>query len=336
MFILWTPRLSRLRLIDHELKSRIPSHSCWSNNHIPVNSSTHYFSHHTNISRNRIRAKTQAQTFHAKLPGRSTQRLARPSSAMATNGTTVPAMINRALLSKGQRKLLDQYKKPPGWMYGLVRREKEKQQRWRRPGTPFCIGQKQVFLYVSRSGFLLKENVLNAKSFLSWHSPSFTVTLLHTPNIAPTFAQFLVPLSFNKLDMRDYLFHAYNVRVHNIRSFIKQHPIQSVETGHWRDLPGKRRQFRPKSTKKMLVELDKPFVWPETPTDLAKWDKDRHSALESARNLEIYGLKDQGRLHDERTSIADQAMRLLEGKEKWKGLDPSLAPATRGVDVRAR
>ena len=39
------------------------------------------------------------------------------------------------------------------------------------------------------------------------------LTLLRTPNSPPNFATFLVPLNLNKLDMRDYLFHAYGTNL---------------------------------------------------------------------------------------------------------------------------
>jgi len=54
--------------------------------------------------------------------------------------------INRALLSPNQRKILDSNKTTPGWLYGLVRRKKEELIRWRKPETPFFVGQKQVYL----------------------------------------------------------------------------------------------------------------------------------------------------------------------------------------------
>jgi hypothetical protein len=54
--------------------------------------------------------------------------------------------INATLLSPNQRKVLDTNKKPPGWLYGLVRRKKEELNRWRQPDTPFFRGQKEIYL----------------------------------------------------------------------------------------------------------------------------------------------------------------------------------------------
>lgn len=54
----------------------------------------------------------------------------------------------KAMISKGLKRLLDEHKPTPGWLYGLVRAERAKQARQRRPDIPFSLGQKQVFLYV--------------------------------------------------------------------------------------------------------------------------------------------------------------------------------------------
>jgi len=41
--------------------------------------------------------------------------------------------------------------------------------------------------------------------------------------------------------------------------------IQQDKTGAQRPKP--RKWFRPKSIKKMMVEMERPFVWPEEPKD---------------------------------------------------------------------
>jgi large subunit ribosomal protein L23 len=96
--------------------------------------------------------------------------------------------------------------------------------------------------------------------------PKFTITLLRTPHLPPNFAQFVVPLNINKLDLRDYLLHAYGVEVLNVRSFITQRKIERTKPGttglHY---------YRPRSIKKMTVELVKPFVYPEEPKDLSPY-----------------------------------------------------------------
>ncbi|KAI5804950.1 ribosomal protein L25/L23 [Geopyxis carbonaria] len=93
--------------------------------------------------------------------------------------------------------------------------------------------------------------------------PNFTVALLRTPHLPANYAQFLVPLSLNKLDMRDYLHHAYNVEALAVRSFITQQKIERHKPGFQGT-----RWYRPRSIKKMTVELRRPFVYPAEPEDL--------------------------------------------------------------------
>ncbi|KAF8252138.1 hypothetical protein K440DRAFT_635102 [Wilcoxina mikolae CBS 423.85] len=108
--------------------------------------------------------------------------------------------------------------------------------------------------------------------------PSFTISLLRTPHLPPTIAQFIVPLKVNKFDLRDYLNHVYNVETLNVRSFITQQKIQRHKPGYHST-----RYCRPKSIKKMTVELMKPFVYPKEPQDLRPWDNVLWKALETQR-----------------------------------------------------
>ncbi|KAF2833241.1 mitochondrial ribosomal protein subunit L23 [Ophiobolus disseminans] len=96
--------------------------------------------------------------------------------------------------------------------------------------------------------------------------PKFTIAFLRTPRLSPYQARFLVPLDFSKYDLRDYLYHAYNVKCFNIRSYVKQMPVRDTreQPRHW---------FRPESKKYMTVEMEQPFVWPEIP-DLEPWGKE--------------------------------------------------------------
>jgi large subunit ribosomal protein L23 len=89
---------------------------------------------------------------------------------------------------------------------------------------------------------------------------------VRTHKLSPYHARFLVPLDFSKYDLRDYLYHAYNVRCFNIRSYVKQMPVRDTreQPRHW---------FREDSKKYMTVEMEQPFVWPELP-DLRPWGKE--------------------------------------------------------------
>lgn len=98
------------------------------------------------------------------------------------------------------------------------------------------------------------------------HRPNFTLTLIRTPKLPPTFATFIVPLNLNKLDIRDYLYHAYGLEVTGVRSYIQLQKLRQDKPGAKR--PASRKWFRPRSVKRMTVEMVKPFAWPsELKTD---------------------------------------------------------------------
>lgn len=84
--------------------------------------------------------------------------------------------------------------------------------------------------------------------------PWAPVTLL-TPSakMTPYQAQFQVPKNFNKLDLRDYLWHVYGLRALNITTQIKW--------SRWDRLMGPR--YRTPQVKKMIIEMEEPFVWPQ-------------------------------------------------------------------------
>ncbi|AEO55266.1 hypothetical protein MYCTH_2086470 [Thermothelomyces thermophilus ATCC 42464] len=99
------------------------------------------------------------------------------------------------------------------------------------------------------------------------------------PKQPPNLATFAVPLQFNKLDLRDYLYHVYNVEVTSVRSFVNQPlPRRKFQTtGKW---------YRPRSKKMMIAELVKPFVWPDPPKheDLKEFDIDVFETLDKERS----------------------------------------------------
>ncbi|KAK2806401.1 hypothetical protein FQN50_005818, partial [Emmonsiellopsis sp. PD_5] len=82
----------------------------------------------------------------------------------------------------------------------------------------------------------------------SQNRPDFTLTLIRTPYLPPRYASFWVPLTFNKLDIKDYLKRAYNVDVLKVRSYVEQQkPTRELSRG--REGYGKWR--RPQARKKM-------------------------------------------------------------------------------------
>ncbi|KAI9652784.1 MAG: hypothetical protein M1831_006586 [Alyxoria varia] len=151
------------------------------------------------------------------------------------------------------------------------------------------------------------HNLANKKPTLS---PNFTVGLLRTPHLSPHWAQFRVPLWFSKLDMRDYLFHAYNVRTYRIRSFVQGWGIKK-RLGYPKN-PNKRLFFRPKSRKRMTVELEKPFVWPDPPKDLEAWDNKQYK--ETNHGSHVYKKEIE---EARRARLRESAQYFLKGQTRW-------------------
>ena len=129
------------------------------------------------------------------------------------------------------------------------------------PLAPFKIGQKQIHLSATQENPKIHQ-IHNADKL---SRPNFTLTLLRTPHLPPTFATFIAPLNLNKLDIRDYLFHVYGVTCLKVRSYVQQQRVRQGKPGELRPAP--RRWYRPRAVKRMTVEMDKPFVWPEAPKD---------------------------------------------------------------------
>ncbi|KAL3426881.1 54S ribosomal protein L23, mitochondrial protein 1 [Phlyctema vagabunda] len=148
--------------------------------------------------------------------------------------------------------------------------------------------------------------------------PNFTLQLLRTPALPPTFASFIVPLNLNKLDIRDYLWNVYGVPVVSVRSFVQRQKLRQDKVGAKRPAP--RKWFRPRSIKKMTVELVQPFAWPDVPESFEEWDKEVFDAAQKDRDQMERQFNPQSRQDPspERASIAEQAKALLEGREKWK------------------
>jgi large subunit ribosomal protein L23 len=162
--------------------------------------------------------------------------------------------------------------------------------------------------------------------------PNFHVTLHRTPNQPANFASFTVPLWFSKLDLRDYLFHAYNVRINGVRSYVKLQRVTQgkpfMVDGNAYARPQYKRWHRPPSIKKMTVELERPFVWPEVPLDMSDFNQKQVQNY----NEETKAIQEkQGSLGDtmineeRRLSMREQAKALLEGKAKWKPVDQKFA-----------
>ncbi|EEP80384.1 conserved hypothetical protein [Uncinocarpus reesii 1704] len=148
--------------------------------------------------------------------------------------------------------------------------------------------------------------------------PEFTITLIRTPFLPPRYASFWVPLSFNKLDLKDYLKRVYNVDVIKVRSYVEQQKV-TRERPMGKEGYGPLR--RPMSKKKMTVELTEPFVWPEEPTDYSPWERDTYFDAKKSQDdfQEAHGHDAAMKAPErERELLAEQATRLKAGKEAWQ------------------
>ncbi|KAL8339877.1 hypothetical protein RB601_006144 [Gaeumannomyces tritici] len=164
--------------------------------------------------------------------------------------------------------------------------------------------------------------------------PNHVITFITPkPLQPPNWATFIVPLKFNKLDLKDYLRNAYGVEVGRIRSFISGKPlVKHKEFSDGREsVPGQTR--RPRSEKKMIVELAVPFVFPSPPEDLAPWDNDIFKAVQAmseGNSAEVKGLRDNRRrlnvsnrpVTNNRISLAKQAEALRARGEAWSNDSP--------------
>ncbi|KAI9884827.1 MAG: hypothetical protein M1823_003389 [Watsoniomyces obsoletus] len=168
--------------------------------------------------------------------------------------------------------------------------------------------------YAESSGAVPRMRFGHKQIFL----PNFTITLLRTPFLPPDFATFIVPLDLNKLDLKDYLYHAYNVRVLSVRSYVQQQRVREDKPSAI--IPRPRRWFRPRAIKKMTVQMEQGFVWPEEPTDFKAWDKETYDTVKEAQELDKKSMRPESinEPTPERTSIAEQARRMLRGEETWK------------------
>jgi large subunit ribosomal protein L23 len=151
------------------------------------------------------------------------------------------------------------------------------------------------------------------------NSPNFTLTFLRPPaDSPPTHAHFIVPLNLNKLDLRDYLYNVYGVRSLGIRSYIQQQKVRQDKPGAARPRP--RFWYRPRAIKKMIVELESPFVWPEVPEKFDQWDQNTYKAAMEDQETQMKAMQPEGKEKPtpERKSIAQQAKAFLKGEEDWQ------------------
>ncbi|CAK7895022.1 54S ribosomal protein L41, mitochondrial [[Candida] anglica] len=115
-------------------------------------------------------------------------------------------------------------------------------------GQPhFRVGEKQIYFPKARV-VLLRPN---AK---------------HTPYQA----KFLVPRNFNRMDLRDYLWNVYGLRALNVT-------VQLLYRG-WRRGNNDYARYRGPQFKKMTIDMEDPFVWPELPQGMIEKNREVRNA----------------------------------------------------------
>ncbi|KAG5437150.1 hypothetical protein PCANB_001126 [Pneumocystis canis] len=96
--------------------------------------------------------------------------------------------------------------------------------------------------------------------------PNIVFTLLRSPHLLPTQAAFKVPITVNKFDVRDYLFHLYKIEITRVRSMVcYRKRIRSKN--YLRTLE------RTPAYKKVIIDMKEPFIYPEPPENLDPWNK---------------------------------------------------------------
>ncbi|KAF2120624.1 hypothetical protein BDV96DRAFT_641288 [Lophiotrema nucula] len=159
--------------------------------------------------------------------------------------------------------------------------------------------------------------------------PKFTIALLRTPWLSPYHAQFRVPLQIAKPDLRDYLFHLYNIRAFNIRSYIKQAPVRDHQSAP-------RQMFREESTKYMTIEMEEPFVWPEEPTQEEldeEWGQSERKRQDEAAGRSVAGGGEKEEKLRKAEALRKQAETvLLERRQRTKKEKPGIKKEEEKLD----
>lgn len=183
-----------------------------------------------------------------------------------------------------------------------------------------AFGSKQIFLYVPPA-------IRTTPKLTPIYSPKFTIALTRTPSLSPYHARFLVPLNFSKYDLRDYLFHAYRIKCHNIRSYVKQMPVRETE-----DKP--RHFFREESKKYMTVEMETPFVWPAEPEDWTPWGKEDYENQVKEMTRASGAMTEEDK-RNEQEALRLQAKQMLGWKGKEKPVEKADAEKTKSKKTGA-
>ncbi|KAF3935523.1 hypothetical protein ABW19_dt0201433 [Dactylella cylindrospora] len=157
--------------------------------------------------------------------------------------------------------------------------------------------------------------------------PNFVIALIRTPRLPPNFAQFAVPLNLNKLDLRNYLQNAYKINPLSIRSSIRHAAVELV-------MEGKTRRYkRKRAEKRMTIEMKDPFVWPEEPKDLSKFDHELYMNIEKYRDSLREVAQDGRRGRLEPTKTRERLKAAMEEQQKAEAAGGFSAPKEEVTDI---
>lgn len=114
--------------------------------------------------------------------------------------------------------------------------------------------------------------------------PKARIILLR-PNAkhTPFQAKFIVPKSFNKLDLRDYLFHVYGLRAMNVTTQLLHGRYERVG-----NMASPR--YRGPQIKKMTIDMNEPFIWPAEDVENSLYDKQFNEELNKYREETMMNL----------------------------------------------
>ncbi|KAG5356545.1 54S ribosomal protein L41 [Yarrowia sp. C11] len=88
-----------------------------------------------------------------------------------------------------------------------------------------------------------------------WFPKEQVIFVRPNAKLTPYQASFLTPLHMNKMELRDYLYNVYGLRALNVRSVVFPAAFDRENAS--------RPRYRKRMIKKMTIEMEEPFVWPE-------------------------------------------------------------------------
>jgi len=147
--------------------------------------------------------------------------------------------------------------------------------------------------------------------------PREPISLLRVNKLPPQFARFQVPLRFSKLDLRDLLWNGFGVWALRINVLLRPNPARPrlyAAAVPARDLSW----YRPQPRKIMTVEMDKPFVWPQSEEVIDSSERETYLSHLNTRERVFLQQVQERQVPADAIMYRDAAQKLLEGRRKWK------------------